>query len=235
MSETHAWTDRLSDYIDGDVTASERADMEAHLVECSACRGVLEELRAVVVRARAAPESLPARDLWPGIAAAIDAPVALGRAATGVIALPGAEGPVPARRRLVLTAPQLAAAAVALVIVSSLSTWAAAAALARGGPAEPEARGAAIFSVDVPSAPTGLAEELESLEEALARSSAGLDADTRRIIQKNLAVIERAIDESRRALVVDPGNAFLESHLDRAYRRKLTYLREAAQLASWTG
>ncbi len=62
-----------------------------------------------------------------------------------------------------------------------------------------------------------------------------LEPNTVRILEKNLGVIERAIDESRRALAVDPGNAFLREHLDRTYREKLDYLREAAGIADWTG
>jgi hypothetical protein len=54
-----------------------------------------------------------------------------------------------------------------------------------------------------------------------------------RILEKNLAVIDRAIRESVAALAVDPGNEFLVDHLEGAYRRKVDYLREATALLSW--
>ena len=32
------WTDRLSEYLDGDLTAGERTALEAHLAPCGVCR-----------------------------------------------------------------------------------------------------------------------------------------------------------------------------------------------------
>lgn len=239
MMSEHAWTDRLSDYLDGEQRPEERVELEAHLDECESCRRVLEELRAVAARARALPDVPPARDLWPGIATAIQAPPLSGAAEAGqVIALPTAETRRLAHpaRRVSLTHSQLAAAAVSLMVLSVLATWWAGSGLAvRGVPGDRAAPGAVIMAADVPAPPEGLALELRSLEEALAQSSTPLDPNTVRIIEKNLAVIERAIDESRQALAVDPGNTFLVDHLERAYRHKLTYLREAVQLAGWSG
>ena len=51
MSETH-WTDRLSDYLDGELPPAERNSLEAHLETCAECARVLEELRTVVSRTR---------------------------------------------------------------------------------------------------------------------------------------------------------------------------------------
>ncbi|MFZ5786799.1 MAG: hypothetical protein ACOY3Y_10190, partial [Acidobacteriota bacterium] len=56
-------------------------DVETHLRACPGCRAHADELRALLVRAACLPrEAEPARDLWPGIAAAIaaeDAPRSL--------------------------------------------------------------------------------------------------------------------------------------------------------------
>lgn len=72
MNEDHTrWTDHLSDYIDGSVDPTVAAELEDHLAECGACRGVLEELRHVVALADALPEVEPADDLWSGIEATI--------------------------------------------------------------------------------------------------------------------------------------------------------------------
>ena len=54
-----------------------------------------------------------------------------------------------------------------------------------------------------------------------------------RVLDRNLGVIQQAIEDSRRALAQDPGNEFLASHLERVYQRKLEYLRDAAQVAEW--
>src|SRR5207244_132734 len=93
------WTDRLSEYLDGDLTAGERTALEAHLAACGVCRVTLDELRRVVARAQALDDRPPAADLWPGIAEHI-----------GVVSLAARRVDGRGRRRLSFTMPQLAAA-----------------------------------------------------------------------------------------------------------------------------
>src|SRR2546430_14776001 len=66
MSDT--WTNRLSEYLDGDLPEKELAGLEAHLPSCADCRATLEQLRRVVARAQALDDLPPAADLWPAIA-----------------------------------------------------------------------------------------------------------------------------------------------------------------------
>ncbi|MGH7530170.1 MAG: anti-sigma factor, partial [Gemmatimonadales bacterium] len=63
------WTDRLSEYLDGELPAAERAALEAHLATCADCRDTAAELRTVVARAQALEDRPPARDLWPELRA----------------------------------------------------------------------------------------------------------------------------------------------------------------------
>ncbi|HJP56239.1 MAG TPA: zf-HC2 domain-containing protein, partial [Gemmatimonadales bacterium] len=62
---TGHWTSRLSEYLDNELSAPERAAADAHLRTCAACRGTLDELRAVTARAHALADRAPANDLWP--------------------------------------------------------------------------------------------------------------------------------------------------------------------------
>jgi Putative zinc-finger len=118
---TDAWTARLSEYLDDELPAFERAACEAHLAACAECRTTLEELRRVVARARSLDERPPATDLWSGIAARIGT-----TPAHGVPAAPRPEPDVvplaPRRaaraRHFTLSLPQLAAAGIALAVVS---------------------------------------------------------------------------------------------------------------------
>lgn len=64
---TMHWTDRLSDYLDGELSAADRATCTAHVATCETCREVLDELRFVITTARADAERAPAVDLWPAI------------------------------------------------------------------------------------------------------------------------------------------------------------------------
>jgi anti-sigma factor ChrR (cupin superfamily) len=49
------WTERLSEYLDGELTAPDAAALDRHLLECADCRHAMAELRAVVARLRADP------------------------------------------------------------------------------------------------------------------------------------------------------------------------------------
>lgn len=239
MSDHRYWTHRVTDYVDDDMTAADRIAFEAHLDGCAECMRTVAEVRDVVVRARALGPMEPPRDLWPSIERSLTGRAPGRGADTHVIALPTAAAAPPAggrrRRAFTLSGPQLAAAAVILSLVSVTGT-----ALALRPAATPD--GPAMGSAFVRSAsdapqpePEGLAQDVAVLEEALAAAADRLDPNTVRIIEKNLAVIERAIEESRQALRVDPENAFLRSHLDRAFERKRDYVQEATRIVEWTG
>lgn len=53
-----------------------------------------------------------------------------------------------------------------------------------------------------------------------------------RRIEHSLAVIDSAIAEGKRALVLDPKSAYLNQHLADTVRRKMEFLREANRIAS---
>src|SRR5262249_5532509 len=102
MTRHEEWTDKLSDYLDGELSTADAAAVEAHLRKCPACADVLNDLRRIVVKARNLDARPPRRDLWPGIAARTDR-------------LAG--------RRISFTLPQLVAAAVLLMGVSGTVVW----------------------------------------------------------------------------------------------------------------
>ncbi len=61
-----------NEYVDGTLTARDRASVEAHLADCAACRAAVAELRALVAGAGRLPRSIePPRDLWPVIGSRI--------------------------------------------------------------------------------------------------------------------------------------------------------------------
>ena len=91
---TDAWSQRLSDYIDGSLSAQERTELESHLRTCAACRSEVAELKDVVawlksdreddvdsasfaaIRRRIAPKSRRWSTIRPWSAAAVLAVVA---------------------------------------------------------------------------------------------------------------------------------------------------------------
>jgi len=225
---TDAFTDRLSEYLDGELSPAERAAVDAHLVICPECRSTLEALQDVVSGARSLWDSPPARELWSGIAARI-APG--GRASTRVLS--------PFRRaissRLSFTLPQLAAASLALMVLSGTLVW-----MAKSGDprvdfepisaqSEPRANVPAIVPANF--ADPRYDEAVADLERTLEAGRTRLDPGTVRVLEENLAAIDRAIEQCRQALATDPVNIYLNTHLADARQRKLTLLRRATALA----
>lgn len=237
------WTARLSEFLDGELRATDHAEVEAHLGGCGACRAVLADMRDIRERAAGLGPVEPPEDLWGAISATIAAPGPVPEAAD-VIALPTSAlaeeggGRSEARFTLTLSARRLVAASVALMMASSLLTWSigsgSGAGVADAG-GETGVFPESVRGVSLAEPPPGLVAELEALERAVAQGSASLDPNTLRVLERNLGIIERAIEDSRLALALDPDNEFLTDHLERVYERKLEYLRDAARVAEWEG
>ena len=218
------WTERLSEYIDGTLAKTERGALEAHLADCEACRTTLDELRRVVARARALDDRPPASDLWPAIAEQIG----VSSGAHRVVSLAAHR----TRRRVTFTVPQLAAAAVVLLLLGSGGAY-----LALHRPPA----GAIAQRGDLTVSPVGWVQKTSSrydaavaeLESALeqGRASGRLDSATVRVLTQSLVTIDSAIVQARRALAADPGSAYLNQHLADTMRRKLELLRRAGALA----
>jgi hypothetical protein len=213
------WTNRLSEYLDGELDNTERAALEAHLATCGHCYATLAELREVVARAKTLENREPVSDLWPNIAGTIR---------RGVVT---ARPPVrPSAHRFSLTVGQLLAASIALVLLSGGGAWLAlkpeSTLAVTPGPARTP--GAAI-PVNWTSR-TDLA--VADLQEALTRNESRLDTATVRVVRQALANIDRAIADARFALEQDPGNTYLNLHLADTMRRKLELLRRVNSLAA---
>ncbi|MEP7327207.1 MAG: zf-HC2 domain-containing protein [Gemmatimonadota bacterium] len=215
---TDQWMHRLSEYLDGELTPVERSGVEDHLSTCETCRRVLDELRIVMAQAAVLPDREPQADLWPGVREAI----AQGRVVPISAARPA--------RRFSFSLAQLTAAAAALVLVSASAVWFT---VARGpdGVAAMRTDSATVRSVSFD--PRGRADSaITELERILAQEHGRLDSTTVRILAQNLALIDRAIEQARKALESDPGNAYLNDHLAKTMRKKIDVLRRAAALAA---
>ncbi|HEX3235890.1 MAG TPA: zf-HC2 domain-containing protein [Gemmatimonadales bacterium] len=225
---TDIWTDRLSEYLDGELPDADRSALEDHLRHCIACGAAVADLKRIVRRARALDDRAPAHDLWPGIAARIGAPAAV------------PDGPAEIRlagripRRWVFSLPQLAAAGIALMTLSGAAAWL----LHPGAPplaVAPQPAPAPAVPVAVgPARPAERSYDVAvaELQQVLTRNRGRLDTTTVRIIEQNLATIDRAIAQAQRALAADSANIYLNSHLAETMRRKLELLRQAAALVS---
>ena len=218
----HEWSDRLSEYIDDELTPAEGAALEAHLRSCPDCARTLDELREVVARARNLPVRPPATDLWPGIE-----PQLTTQARSAALPFRPA-----ATRRFSFTLPQLAAAGIALMVMSGGGVWV----LQHGGRATSMPP---VAAVDPPNlvVPAGAIladprydDAIADLQQALDAGRNDLDPTTIKVLEANLQAIDVAIEQSRKALAEDPGNVYLNGHLAAARQRKLALLRRATAL-----
>jgi hypothetical protein len=216
MIEGH-WTDRLSEYLDGELEPAEVAAAEGHLSRCPECADVLADLRAVLATTALLPDTAPERDLWPGIRERLTARVPGPGASPRVITLAS-------RRRVVLSVPQLIAAGLALMLLSAAGMW-----ITLGGaPSEPPTVAEAAWHRDIVLAAYEPA--MADLEAEYLSRRELLDPETIRVVERNLALIDAAIQEAREALAADPSSGFLNGHLAETVRRRMTLLREVASI-----
>ena len=240
-------TDALSEYLDDTLDAARRAEVDAHLAGCGACRAVLGDLDGVRAAARtwAQPPVTPTADLWPGIAARLAgpreaAPPARPDAADRAGAPAGAGAAAPRlawyRRRVSIGLPELALAASLAAAIGGTLVWQRNAAPADRPAAEPapviaqvdaEGPGSDVV-VPVSFADAQYDAAIADLERVLRDERERLDPRTVIVLERNLRVIDDAIAEARQALATDPANALLNAHLASARQRKLDLLRRAA-------
>jgi anti-sigma factor RsiW len=279
----------LDEYIDGGLTAAERAGVEVHLESCAGCTAEIESLLALRAGTGELPREIaPGRDLWPEILARIQSTGGTTTSAPERVAeVGGGAGVVDlaSRRRRPSRWTRgmgRAAAVFALVVASSGVT----AYLMRGSPAiDPVAVAPATTGSEVSppnTAPSSLTPALTSDQPNAASASPGraapapsnvrlassttdphdieafrtgaggfdgaveelsatfekqrdrLSPETVKVIEQNLAIIDRAIAESRAALEKDPNDPELPLLLSGVYRQKVELLESAVQLQART-
>jgi anti-sigma factor RsiW len=220
------FADRLSDYLDDELTPPERADVEAHLATCAECRSTLEALRAIAADAAQLSDVPLVSDLWSGISERIAAMRPLHRRVSVFRRMVSS--------RLSFTLPQLAAAGLALMVLSGTLVW-----LARSGDpradfepisAETGTHGDLATPVTSGSTDVPYDEAVTALERTLNAGRTRLDPSTMHALEQTLAAIDLDIGQCRRALEKDPTNVDLKARLTAARQKKLTVLRGGVEL-----
>ncbi len=202
--------DRFDRYVAGTLSLPERSALDAHLAECAACRAELARVRPALVATAALPRSIdPPEDLWPSIASRIDQKKVV----------PGRFGVRSGGSRW-MSPRLLAAAAVALVVVSSSLTFLATRKLAQTEVVRGGAMPTEFLAVEAQY--TRASDEILF---ALQQGEVRITPETRAILERNLRVIDAAIAESRTALLSDPANEELKEMVLSTYEHKLDLLR----------
>lgn len=234
---TDRFRNRLSEYLDGELSRDEASLVERHLDECEDCAATLEGLRRVVARAGELEPHRAPDDLWSGVATRIanDAPGRETERAPNAVPL----GRHLRERHFSFSLPQLAAAAVLLVTTSAGTVWLLEDEGAAPGPRpvasvaeaeSPSASGDAglVSSSEPDGSAAAYARAISELQAALFYGESALDSLTVLKLKASLDRIDEAIEEAQRALELDSADPYVRQHLAEAQRRKVRFLRYAA-------
>jgi len=243
---------QLADYLEGSLTTSERAIMNEHRRHCPTCNALVCDIAGLVEQASALPVLTPSRDLWSGIESQLDTTVIpLSGRSTAIT------DTVAPRRSVSMRT--FAVAAALLVAVTAGVTWRVARVQTPRGRAvqelavnnAPSVPSANVMRLDdsttvaesrststqarlVAASPADVDDiyerEITSLRRVVNERFADLDSTTVFELRRNLAIIDAAIADSRRALKLDPRSRLLSTQLDRALETKLALMRRVALL-----
>jgi len=231
----------LNGYADGTLNAAERPGVEQHLAGCAACREMVDDLREILRATGDLELREPPVRAWSRLERAIKmerehaAPSAQRRALDGARGRqPGAGGPAEAghHRRY---AAWLAAAAAILVATTVGMRYAPArhadAPAASGANAAITAGEAAqSIETELRQAESHYEKAIKGLETIANSEQSELDPRTAATLQKNLAVIDQAISESRAAVRAQPASEPAQESLIDGFKTKIGLLQDTVAL-----
>jgi putative zinc finger protein len=231
----------LNEYVDGALGRGERADVARHLESCAGCRQLVEDLREIGRAASALEPIVPPVRVWAAIQKEVH-----GRTpdvGAELVSAPWGRGP-----SMLLRGSKLGpyAGSHAWIRRGSGQAWLAAAAVVllavfigiRFTPFGSSGTGDS--AMDPPDA-AAIEAELQLAEEHYQNAIAGLeriadsertalDPDTAATLQKNLAVINDAISESRAAVRAEPQSQQAQFSLIANFKMKLALLQDTVAL-----
>lgn len=207
-------------YVDGELDPVAERDVERHLEGCAVCRALVADLRTLRAAAFTLDRREPPADLFRRIQARL-----------------GAEPPQPVRR---LPWPNTRsawgtwlAAAAALIVATGIGV----APLLEPSTDPPQTvppadQAALVDSVqaDLQAAEQHYDRAIQGLEQIARTESGELDPQLAAVLQKNLQVVDQAIDESRAALKAQPASPTAQEGLFEAMRTKVALLQQTVEL-----
>jgi anti-sigma factor RsiW len=210
--------EQLSAYVDGLLDRDVTSSVETHLASCASCRGLVADLSRLKLAASTLGPVLPPSAVRDSLERHL--------AGTGAPATP-----------LEPTARRNARSWRAAALAATLLLLAGAAYVARGVTNPADANGSPAAAMGLAS----IAEELElaarqyeqaiaELQEVSVRADSELDPVVADALRNGLIALDKAISESRTALVAEPLNEAARLSLFEALRQKLEVLQAAAAL-----
>jgi anti-sigma factor ChrR (cupin superfamily) len=229
----------LHDYVDGTIGTQGRSSVEQHLSTCPSCRQVVEDLREIACAIGTLELREPTARVWGRIERAIalerDAHRSGENVAPGLQPSDDGRGPVTAghHRRMGKTTWLALAAALLLVTMVGLRFMP-----GRGQAGTPPTTGETTSAGDAAQAieselrlaETHYEKAIKGLEQIASSDQGALDPKTAATLQKNLAVIDQAISESRAAVRAEPTNEPAQQSLIENFKSKMGLLQDTVAL-----
>ena len=221
MTTCHDVEPRLSEFADDGLDARDRAAVSAHLAQCSVCRDLLRDLQHIRRAAQSLGPIAPPDHVWLQVAgqARIDRPV---------VDLP----PTRIARSPVMRQWVGLAAALVLVTVGAHYFLRSVPESDGGGQAGNPAETASVKRIadELTLAMEHYDNAVAELETLAKANSGGLDTQMTEALRQNMQTVNAAIDESRAALVENPGSKTARASLVEALRRKVVVLQATVNL-----
>jgi anti-sigma factor ChrR (cupin superfamily) len=228
----HPNEELLNAYADGSIDASDHADVERHLASCASCRQMIDDVREILRASGALELREPPVRVWLRVERAIG----LEREHATPISASGARGfqPGGGRSSVLLWL----AAAAALVFATAVGIRYVPSRGGGAGPSGPPAAGTTVAAGDAAqSVETELREAeahyenaIKGLEQIANAEQNALDPRTAATLQKNLAVIDQAISESRAAVRSQPSSEPAQQSLVENFKAKIGLLQDTVAL-----
>jgi len=235
----------INDFVDGAGDALERSRVEQHLAACAPCRQLVDDLREIARATRALESREPPIRVWGRIERAIKLERDAAGAGEGVArrlqpsdrssgpATAGHDRPVGWRKRM--TAPLWLATAAAIVLATVVGLRFMPGRNEPGNPrsaVETTAGGDAAQSIEseLRLAEAHYEKAIKGLEQIANTDKGALDPGTAATLQKNLAVIDQAISESRAAVRSQPTNEPAQQSLVENFKTKIALLQDTVAL-----
>lgn len=213
-SDAHLIEEERHGLADGSLPPDRRADAESHVAECARCAGDVARLQALMTRLAQLPDTRAELDaLWPAIRSRIE---------RGKVVSLGGEATARrwgARARLAVISAGVAAAVVLAFTLGRQSHSPVDDVVTPGIGTTP--------IVNVADSSRDYQQEVESLLEELELRRATMRPATAATVDRDLRIIDGAIDELTDALARDPNNPALRQLLAASYRQKRDLLKQA--------
>lgn len=227
--------DLISDFLDGSLSREDNSTLNSHLEECLGCGGVRQDLESLVgfCRTQRGQYSAPPNEqaLWLRIRNVVEAEAG-----------PGTSKPVHAgggfwtnwvSRSWELSFPQLAASAAIIVLVVSLTT---AVGLRRwqsqgtGAGSAPAGDALSLSAINIRNRVSQQQQTIAYWNQRVNYNKARWNPQMRETFDRNLKVIDEAVNDSFDALSRNPHDEVSEEMLNVALNEKLSLLKSFSEL-----